>query len=50
MEGFFYLTAESTRNYVLALANFTGWSLAEIEQMDIDDLAEWLKLLPKNHG
>ena len=32
---------------VLLLANFTGWSLAEICDLDQEDLVKWVNLLPK---
>ena len=36
---------------VLALANYTGWSLAEIDKMPTDELAEWVTKIPtQKHG
>jgi hypothetical protein len=31
----------------MALAHYTGWSLAEIEDMTTEDLRDWIELLPK---
>ncbi len=31
---------------VLALAHYTGWSLAEISDMTTDDLADWVTTIP----
>ena len=31
----------------LALANHTGWSLAEISEMTAEELVEWCGKLPK---
>ena len=31
---------------VLVLANFTGWSLAEISDLTTDELAEWVMKIP----
>lgn len=33
---------------VLVLANYAGWSLAEILDMTTEDLREWVHLIP-NH-
>jgi hypothetical protein len=35
------------RRLILALAHFTGWSLAEIDDMDFDDFVEWCDELPR---
>ena len=32
---------------VLVLANYTGWSLAEIDEMPTDAFAEWVLTIPK---
>lgn len=35
---------------ILALAHFTGWSLAEFEEMDIDELLAWCETMKKFHN
>jgi len=32
---------------VLFLANFTGWSLAEIGELETDELMAWVNLIPQ---
>lgn len=32
---------------MLVLAHYTGWSRAELLDLDTDELIEWMHLLPK---
>lgn len=32
----------------LVLANYTGWTLSEIEDLPVDLFVEWFLLIPKN--
>lgn len=34
----------------LVLANYTGWSRAEIGEMSHEEFMRWLDLLPKSDG
>jgi len=29
------------------LAHYTGWSLAEIDELPVNELIEWVELIPK---
>lgn len=31
---------------VLVLAHYTGWSRAELLELDTDEAVEWIKLIP----
>jgi hypothetical protein len=35
---------------VLALANYTSWSLNEILEMPTDEFAEWVLLIPNSRS
>jgi hypothetical protein len=40
------MSVEDTRLGVLTLAKWTGWSLAEISEIEIGEFLEWLKAIP----
>lgn len=40
------MSVEDTRLGVLSLAKWTGWSLAEISELEIGEFIEWLKAIP----
>jgi hypothetical protein len=40
------MSVEDARLGVLSLAKWTGWSLAEISELEIGEFIEWLKAIP----
>ena len=43
------MTVEDARLGVLLLANYSGWSLAEISGLEIGEFLEWIKTIPNNN-
>ncbi len=43
------MSAEDARRAVVLLAHHTGWSLAEILNLEDIEFMAWLEALPKEH-
>lgn len=41
-------------NGCLTLASYTGWQLSELKELSVDELVEWIDMIPKqqpgHHG
>jgi hypothetical protein len=47
---FFILSPKDARRAVVALASHTSWALSELLELDGNELAAWIDVLPKCLG